>query len=715
MHSPSALHEPLGQMPRPANASDLDKPPLTGDERHSIRRKKRPLPDSLGIISVFILVAGSIFLVVAVAFLAFLWRGVSVAPNQVDEGGLWQTIVVSGWATRTVTICSAVIRIAVSAQLGLVVPMVGSLLLEQHRVELPDVAFFTISRALNVNPVSLLFGKGFGLSRLPRSFAGIAITAAGIIAVSAFTSTILLSDFGDISTVGGTKATRGRIAGEEIGVSLDLWRSSFWQYPRFAEYVNDSEPLLVGPHIDDTGSTLRALLPFQTGAERSSLRNYTGPALVFDTRVTCFSPNITLLGFNTTADIVYTGYFPLVAVRGQVSFSDDHEGVLRAYNPSPGTQTFSFHCALPYDEYESVMSKNIFVCVFSAIMPNDDNYPAFTSAPPYAYLVLFVTQPDEGWKSAIGVSPIVGSHDYLDISSTDTTTSSQGPWTTTRFVADGQAKGLSISITACISSLSGLGYDHITATSSEDGAEPTLVPLRYDNLSFNDSVMASRVRPYDTEAVRRQLGATSTHLSLSERGVMALIGDDLHLDPIPSHQEVYAVDPWLFLPQFPLLETNAQGRSTITDKRANPAAIMKFGDTGRAQHQPPSIGHPSHVSLFSDSLNATGSLARALQAWLTTLTVQQYYDSLPRLADAGGATYVYSVPAAAPIHWAGFSAVVVMLGVHVVLVVWATVWFARKAEHSLLGNSWLAIAQVVSDATVPVLAQASMLNDLVVV
>ncbi len=59
----------------------------------------------------------------------------------------------------------------------------------------------------------------------------------------------------------------------------------------------------------------------------------------------------------------------------------------------------------------------------------------------------------------------------------------------------------------------------------------------------------------------------------------------------------------------------------------------------------------------------------------------------------------------------GFFGVIAMLVCHLVVAVWVTVWFVKATRHTMLGNSWQAVVQIVSDATLPLLQRASDLND----
>jgi hypothetical protein len=76
------------------------------------------------------------------------------------------------------------------------------------------------------------------------------------------------------------------------------------------------------------------------------------------------------------------------------------------------------------------------------------------------------------------------------------------------------------------------------------------------------------------------------------------------------------------------------------------------------------------LALFLDALVATGNPSRALQAWIVSMTRQQYYDTLTRFALAGEARYAQSVPRFLPVRWSGFITVVVMVVCHVIVIVY---------------------------------------------
>jgi hypothetical protein len=65
-------------------------------------------------------------------------------------------------------------------------------------------------------------------------------------------------------------------------------------YPAFAEYL---EPLTDNQQVDDTGATMRGILPVSTPSIRENMNNFTGRGTLLNSHVVCIKPmikNITL-------------------------------------------------------------------------------------------------------------------------------------------------------------------------------------------------------------------------------------------------------------------------------------------------------------------------------------------------------------------------------------------------------------------------------------
>ena len=67
-----------------------------------------------------------------------------------------------------------------------------------------------------------------------------------------------------------------------IQLRTPTWLRNPPSYPTFAEYAKNIDP----PRgVDDTGTLLRAFLPLSDAQSRETIRNYSGTAMVLDSRV----------------------------------------------------------------------------------------------------------------------------------------------------------------------------------------------------------------------------------------------------------------------------------------------------------------------------------------------------------------------------------------------------------------------------------------------
>lgn len=112
----------------------------------------RNIRQRIGTLGLCILLIGTIAISAAFGFAAFFW----VASNNADRGGqapfVWSQVVTSGWAPRTVTLLSVVIRTGIALQAGLMAAMLASILIETTEVRLSKIPFLSINRSINVGP-----------------------------------------------------------------------------------------------------------------------------------------------------------------------------------------------------------------------------------------------------------------------------------------------------------------------------------------------------------------------------------------------------------------------------------------------------------------------------------------------------------------------------------------------------------------------------------
>lgn len=687
------------------------------DDDYSSKSQRQPIRDSVGLARLWILALGTAAIVLAATLLALLWSGAAIAVSQGQPGQTWTSAVTQGWAPITVTLCAAAIRTAITLQAGVVMSMVASILLERHHAQLGDSVFLSIIRAVSVQPVDLLFtgGRGvvtsLGLVGFPLVIFECLITLA-----STFTSSILLSDFGNIAILGPSNTSMVGYGGDALFPTIDLWRSPPVQYPRFAEYANGSH-LTGGGQIDDTGHTLRVPLPMADSERRQTLREYTGPAVVFDDRVVCVAPRgVTLLSFNTTISTQFSTtagkYF---SVEGYATFDSDLPPPLRG---EPSEVQVPFRCLLPRTESSSLPS-NITVCVVKPPSSVRELRRPFMLSPalpvsnisqysPPIFLVWDLgtstvdkkVDLEEFWNATyipalLALNETTGAY---KIPQEALTATREGFWHRTKIGNITALDGSVFSVSACAANTLGVPYN-VTLTSRSDGHEPTLgwpVAL-YTKLPDVFPVFA-----YNTTAVRRQLGSTkSPNLSHAERGIM-------HLDftatdwgrplgvPVRSFQ---------FRPDeiFPVLQTQRCAQKVHLCGTDPSALVAPGGDS--------EVGHPANVALFSDVLAETGSPARALQSLLGVLKSLKLYDSLQRFTLGAEARFARSVQVFAPQRWTGFFGVVALLACHLLAVATATTWYLQTTRHTMLGNSWQAVSQVASAVTLPVLQRATNLKD----
>jgi hypothetical protein len=122
---------------------------------------------------------------------------------------------------------------------------------------------------------------------------------------------------------------------------------------------------------------------------------------------------------------------------------------------------------------------------------------------------------------------------------------------------------------------------------------------------------------------------------------------------------------------------------------------------------------PEIASIFSTSLNITnGSAATALSTIITVLSSMAYYDQMPYFREkAEDVALVYFESLLFPHSFRRFTAVLVMLTMHCLLVLLITIAFVKSTRWTIFGDHWQTISQVVTPATECFLAQSSCATD----
>ncbi|KAF2727921.1 hypothetical protein EJ04DRAFT_569950 [Polyplosphaeria fusca] len=248
-----------------------------------------------------------IFVGGAVGFLAWLWYGSR-------SGELWRRLALGGWSSQAVAIASLVLRTALVLLAGIATSMIASVALEDGGVPLRNAVDLSVARFASPGPNTFWYETFFQRDFIAVPLRG--LLGALILSTLAvqFSSTILLSDIGNGRVVGflgnSTNSTGFSWAHATFGHTADgrfrwtgdfeshnapfqsqqeFWSGQLRSSHAFAEYT--SPRVTSHEAIDDTGPTLRAFLPIENQGIRYKLRNFSGLAPVFDTRVVCVRPD----------------------------------------------------------------------------------------------------------------------------------------------------------------------------------------------------------------------------------------------------------------------------------------------------------------------------------------------------------------------------------------------------------------------------------------
>ncbi|KAF2832477.1 hypothetical protein CC86DRAFT_401244 [Ophiobolus disseminans] len=665
-----------------AYAGYTEKPP------HEVEKTERdvtppptPMPkprrfwEKLGIYNIAVLALGTVAIALALAFLLFIWGASTTARISGVFPRLWFLIVRKDWAPRVITLSSVLIRVATAAQLGVFAAILAALILERVGVSTEDLPLVSMIRCLNSGPHSLAMSVAksiFTRALMPYSVL-IVLAILNAFALQ-FTSTILLNDFGysDVVTYGVTDNVTIGLSEQELTSlddksggrqnpygGVDYWKVGPATYNRFAEYKEAGSQKL---EYMDTGKTYRGFLPFRDFGERASLRNYTGPMTVVDTRVICVKPtlgNISFYGGDSSGD---------PSIRGALTFSDTHPDLIA--NEQLGGKGSYINCTIPTAEYfEGKSYANLSLCsieygqarLINGIKPDPDlNVSSGIMGQTSTFLLLQTTGNATEWGN---------SNDTLV-----NVQSSKPSWRSFR-------KGsFNLNLTACFVNPLPSEYE-VQALSNHDDFDV--------ELDWNATAKA-----YNSTSIRRMLGATGGSLSAEQRGLLRLLpmanwtaADIKTKHNISTNHFIWDT----------LLRYSSQ---PVVDEETGPTEDVYTQTTYFTENAHPERSvHRTHVEIFQRVFQETGDAGLALQALWTVLLEMAYYDFFPQYDVNATATFTSSKTINAPVQWRAMGAILGLLAIHTALIVAALVLFNKRTEMSLLGNAWQAVSQVMTTDT----------------
>ncbi|KAK1713923.1 hypothetical protein BDP67DRAFT_590143 [Colletotrichum lupini] len=302
---------------------------------------------AIGTFGLYVLGIGTVFIIGAVGFMSFFWKTSIQAKEVVVQNTLWSQIVFADWASRSITLTAAALRVCLALQMSLFTAMIASLMIERTGISFSAAPFVSMLRAMPASPYSLISWTPFDMPWGIGTVYTMAITTSVLLtAASQLASTALLSDFAVVNVTAPQKAVNmlygnSSVINPTVMQGSRIWKSKPWVYPRFAELQRQPTEAQQSKFFEDTGTILRAFIPFANEPSRSRLRNYEGPAAVVDSRVVC------RVGVSVTACFAnLQGHVQNVSMSSKV---DGHEPIL-AWD-SPNTQ---YTTNVIRDQYSSI-------------------------------------------------------------------------------------------------------------------------------------------------------------------------------------------------------------------------------------------------------------------------------------------------------------------------------------------------------------------------
>lgn len=658
-----------------------------------------------GTIAISTLIISTSTVAACICFLYFLWYG---TPDNLA----WHRIVMSNWVPPTITLTSAVLRTALTLQGGVCLSMLAAIALERSAVPLASVGSVSLMRAggdKGLVPVLTdfawpLFRRG---PRLEQLILPTVLLTLSTMSLSQLISTALVSDvaiqllpsYNETVNVAYDIAYNLESFSNYTAISgKSLWGASIpSQWPTFAEY---SEPPVVQDNVSDTGLNLRAFLPL--GAqERQLLRNYTGKALVLDTRVTCQQPVLAGVEFDTASNYI-TGRISPTTSTPRLDAAD----------------AVPFNCLMIGDAWTIC---ELYADAIRAGFVGDSTSKLrrqpYQPSPPQNFSGGLVSEfrefPPSPGQNKSGAALLLS---FLESDVSIKT----GTEFVTRLLPE--YYNFTYHVTLCYTSFD-FADRWINAYGDVNRTEPTLT---WSATSW--SPVEGLFGDYNKTAVAAQLDAgytsSSPPTSPRERGVMSIQApmdwsaaqSDQPANDGPSQILTYGSSP----PELPWLTSHlhisdpAYFDPGMTGELGNySVSLYHGGPTYGFNRNTPQTSSDAWLGALFGYVMEKRSSSVALQAVITTLAGIDYYNYLAQFDKSDNVSMVSFVNANTPggplgkrrtATPRGLTMVTVLSVVHTTLVVTAALRFWSQTTNSRIGDSWQAIAQVA-------LSDIGILND----
>ncbi|KAF4995231.1 hypothetical protein FGRMN_5262 [Fusarium graminum] len=644
----------------------------------------------IGIGTWVIIAISFLVLTASLTFLSWLWF--------VDRGNeFWRYLVLSGKSTQSITIMGVLIRWAIGSLATIATSMAASIAVERFGIPKSALAEVSIARFTNNGPGSLkklLPGTSFqGCVRVLLSILAL------LVAVSQFSSTLLVADLQPFQLSSFSQSISYAFAlkpSESSSLSHPDMKSHmehrYWtkrpgQFEIFAEY---SEPGRIAESIDDTGPTLRALLPIGSQTQRERMHSFTGLSRIIDNRVVCHRPTIVNARFNWQDDKEFPLYID-INVTAKMDVTPDLYNVqlYKSFVEENGYRDDKFRgrftCPLPEDRSD-IPRSNWLLCKggsesgsFSLISPlgNITETHIYREEPQ----LLINISPDRGYGLT---SAMLGGASWDHINS-----SSSGPWLRQWSRAKRGDKRMTPEwhnqLTVCFNAINPSTATHfnITASTAFNHTEPRIQYYRDTDV-------------YDTLTIRNQLNAISDKEkeAVSSREILTISKEDWNdsMNKRTGNPDGYG--------------------STWMDDFISYSCLAICPTCPMYLKQWEATSDPLW-NIFNDVLNSTDSPALAVQALSFMVIRMLYYDYFPLYTDAPEPASITTLEVArAPQQYWGLVAVIAIVIGNALIFLIVLFLFLRTTDSSFLDNAWHTIAQISQSEDVkPLLERAKLASD----
>ncbi|KAK3664935.1 carboxypeptidase Y-deficient [Elasticomyces elasticus] len=668
-----------------------------------------------------------LLILTAVGFLLFLWY--SDFNNRT-----WHLIMVRGWATRAVSISSLVLRTAVDFQACIAVAMLASLLLESGVVLLRDAPMISTTRAHKATPSTLLQSLLAGV--LVPGGGGLAsiLTLTALVFLCAtfyliqFSSTLLLWDLRLGQLPGLPQQSLVAVDFAYTRIPFDgfhsVWysmvpRIATWYrnppaFPAFAEY---SEPATSMDGVDDTGVLLRAFLPYPDAESRQSLRNYSGKALVLDSRVMCQPPVLTDLsasflyadgGFASSANLVGS-YLPS-RTTSYLWTPDDAVSSNCSFLVADATP---FICQLG----GSYGLRNVGGGLISQFIEPHDRNRTLTGVWGTPFFVLNTTGLNATIDRNVDYSFAKhnGSSDFKE----------RGPWLDILFRRTTQNYSSVLNTSYPLREKMDPSPGTLSLTLCYTAWDTARLQVNiHSDLNRSEPVgrWAKQTGFYTVPNVQTQYEASGSDAQTrSRRGILSLANPDplwnaslpwlpAPSDITPGGDDVEYIRP--FVQAFGDVSSTNYMYYTPVFAYPDFTAMLPDPHTLYSNTLPSlSQADPTIAMLYRNFSASSGSVAQTMSSMITLLSGMAYYDQMPYYETTSNATQTFFANALYPQSHHGLWIVLIAMAVHLVLIGTVATVFALWTHYSFLGNHWQAVAQLDSSESRVLLAKSSMATD----